>query len=161
KSKDGYGRWVWRGHEIGDVVAALPLPCDSSSRRAIRSNPKVSDSLPCDPLLYARVDLRILGVPFFGVHLRRLVEARRMAARCSIAPGGGEGSNRMASSVEVPQSFQSLDGIRTLAESGRFKCIAVSFPFVIRRDDPWFAKLGKSCIHMTWSDRGAISLEVC
>ncbi|XP_031481795.1 uncharacterized protein LOC116251582 isoform X3 [Nymphaea colorata] len=27
------------------------------------------------------------------------------------------------------------------------------------RDDPWFAKLGRSCIHMTWSDRGAISLE--
>ncbi|RWW25847.1 hypothetical protein BHE74_00017686 [Ensete ventricosum] len=31
----------------------------------------------------------------------------------------------MASSVEVPQSFQSLDGIRTLAESGRFKISAV------------------------------------
>lgn len=30
-----------------------------------------------------------------------------------------------------------------------------------RRDDPWFAALGNSCIHMTWSDRGAISLEVC
>ncbi|XP_027086089.1 uncharacterized protein [Coffea arabica] len=28
-----------------------------------------------------------------------------------------------------------------------------------RRDDPWFAALGKSCIHMTWKDRGAISLE--
>ncbi|WOL16091.1 pyridoxal phosphate phosphatase [Canna indica] len=30
---------------------------------------------------------------------------------------------------------------------------------LLRRDDPWFAALGKSCIHMTWSDRGAISLE--
>lgn len=30
-----------------------------------------------------------------------------------------------------------------------------------RRDDAWFAALGRSCIHMTWSDRGAISLEVC
>lgn len=29
-----------------------------------------------------------------------------------------------------------------------------------RRDDTWFAALGRSCIHMTWSDRGAISLEV-
>lgn len=29
-----------------------------------------------------------------------------------------------------------------------------------RRDDSWFATLGRSCIHMTWSDRGAISLEV-
>ncbi|XP_038970164.1 uncharacterized protein LOC103698870 isoform X2 [Phoenix dactylifera] len=28
-----------------------------------------------------------------------------------------------------------------------------------RRDDSWFAALGRSCIHMTWSDRGAISLE--
>ncbi|KAF5728771.1 Haloacid dehalogenase-like hydrolase superfamily protein isoform 1 [Tripterygium wilfordii] len=28
-----------------------------------------------------------------------------------------------------------------------------------RRDDAWFASLGRSCIHMTWSDRGAISLE--
>ncbi|PKI69241.1 hypothetical protein CRG98_010378 [Punica granatum] len=28
-----------------------------------------------------------------------------------------------------------------------------------RRDDAWFAALGRSCIHMTWSDRGAISLE--
>lgn len=29
-----------------------------------------------------------------------------------------------------------------------------------RRDDVWFAALGRSCIHMTWNDRGAISLEV-
>nr|GMD43534.1 DAR GTPase 2, mitochondrial [Ipomoea batatas] len=28
-----------------------------------------------------------------------------------------------------------------------------------RRDDPWFAALGRSCIHFTWNDRGAISLE--
>ncbi|KAL5537541.1 hypothetical protein UlMin_046015 [Ulmus minor] len=28
-----------------------------------------------------------------------------------------------------------------------------------RRDDAWFAALGRSCIHMTWSDRGLISLE--
>ncbi|CAN6681455.1 unnamed protein product [Malus baccata var. baccata] len=28
-----------------------------------------------------------------------------------------------------------------------------------RRDDAWFAALGKSCIHMTWSARGTISLE--
>lgn len=29
-----------------------------------------------------------------------------------------------------------------------------------RRDDSWFAALGRSCIHMTWGDRGAISLDV-
>lgn len=31
--------------------------------------------------------------------------------------------------------------------------------FLERRDDPWFAALGRSCIHMTWSGRGAISLD--
>lgn len=30
--------------------------------------------------------------------------------------------------------------------------------YLERRDDPWFSGLGRSCIHMTWSDRGAISL---
>ncbi|KAL2627471.1 hypothetical protein AAZV13_07G175100 [Glycine max] len=28
-----------------------------------------------------------------------------------------------------------------------------------RRDDPWFAALGRSCIHFTWNGRGAIPLE--
>ncbi|CAI9090792.1 OLC1v1025642C1 [Oldenlandia corymbosa var. corymbosa] len=28
-----------------------------------------------------------------------------------------------------------------------------------RRDDPWYAALGRRCIHFTWKDRGAISLE--
>ncbi|XP_042517212.1 uncharacterized protein LOC122091379 isoform X2 [Macadamia integrifolia] len=31
--------------------------------------------------------------------------------------------------------------------------------YLQRRDDAWFAALGRACIHMTWSDRGAISLE--
>ncbi|GMH28047.1 hypothetical protein Nepgr_029890 [Nepenthes gracilis] len=31
--------------------------------------------------------------------------------------------------------------------------------YLRRRDDAWFAAVGKSCIHMTWNDRGAISLE--
>ncbi|KAM3327539.1 hypothetical protein P3S68_033931 [Capsicum galapagoense] len=31
--------------------------------------------------------------------------------------------------------------------------------YLQRRDDAWFSSLGRSCIHMTWSDRGAISLE--
>ncbi|XP_038886349.1 pyridoxal phosphate phosphatase isoform X2 [Benincasa hispida] len=31
--------------------------------------------------------------------------------------------------------------------------------YLQRRDDAWFAALGRSCIHMTWSSRGAISLE--
>ncbi|KAG2409125.1 uncharacterized protein HKW66_Vig0039470 [Vigna angularis] len=32
--------------------------------------------------------------------------------------------------------------------------------YLQRRDDPWFAALGRSCIHFTWNGRGAISLEV-
>lgn len=31
--------------------------------------------------------------------------------------------------------------------------------YLQRRNDAWFAALGRSCIHMTWNDRGAISLE--
>ncbi|KAK9665012.1 hypothetical protein RND81_14G084200 [Saponaria officinalis] len=31
--------------------------------------------------------------------------------------------------------------------------------YLERRDDPWFAELGRSCIHITWGDRGAISLD--
>ncbi|KAK8960682.1 hypothetical protein KSP40_PGU013750 [Platanthera guangdongensis] len=31
--------------------------------------------------------------------------------------------------------------------------------YLQRRDDPWFSKLGRCCIHMTWCDRGAISLH--
>ncbi|XP_021839737.2 uncharacterized protein [Spinacia oleracea] len=31
--------------------------------------------------------------------------------------------------------------------------------YLERRDDAWFAALGRSCIHLTWSDRGAISLD--
>ncbi|KZV20319.1 hypothetical protein F511_17890 [Dorcoceras hygrometricum] len=30
---------------------------------------------------------------------------------------------------------------------------------LLRRDSEWFARLGRSCMHMTWNDRGAISLE--
>ncbi|KAJ7947437.1 Haloacid dehalogenase-like hydrolase (HAD) superfamily protein [Quillaja saponaria] len=31
--------------------------------------------------------------------------------------------------------------------------------YLQRRDDAWFAALGRSCIHMTWNDQGSISLE--
>nr|CAB3481617.1 unnamed protein product [Digitaria exilis] len=30
---------------------------------------------------------------------------------------------------------------------------------LLKRNDPWFAALGRKCIHITWGDRGAISLE--
>ncbi|KAJ9541846.1 hypothetical protein OSB04_028352 [Centaurea solstitialis] len=35
----------------------------------------------------------------------------------------------------------------------------LTYQHLQRRDDPWFRALGKTCIHITWSDRGAISLE--
>lgn len=31
--------------------------------------------------------------------------------------------------------------------------------YLQKRDDPWFAALGRKCIHLTWGSRGAISLE--
>ncbi|KAK6137791.1 hypothetical protein DH2020_028463 [Rehmannia glutinosa] len=79
--------------------------------------------------------------------------------------------------------FQTITGLQHLAEARRFKAwfldqfgvlhdgkqpypgftdpkdLSVGLQFVSMRDDPWFAGLGRSCIHMTWSDRGAISLE--
>uniref|UniRef100_A0A2P2MXX3 HAD family hydrolase n=1 Tax=Rhizophora mucronata TaxID=61149 RepID=A0A2P2MXX3_RHIMU len=35
----------------------------------------------------------------------------------------------------------------------------ITHQYLQRRDNDWFAALGRSCIHMTWNDRGAISLE--
>ncbi|KAI8567106.1 hypothetical protein RHMOL_Rhmol02G0095400 [Rhododendron molle] len=84
-----------------------------------------------------------------------------MTSRCSIS-----------SSKEVPL-FQSLKGIQQLAETRRFKAWFLDqfgvlhdgkqpYPGAIStcmRNDAWFAALGRSCIHMTWNDRGAISLE--
>ncbi|KAK6914465.1 HAD-superfamily hydrolase, subfamily IIA [Dillenia turbinata] len=35
----------------------------------------------------------------------------------------------------------------------------LTYQYLQRRDDAWFSALGRSCIHMTWGDRGAISLE--
>ncbi|GKV04418.1 hypothetical protein SLEP1_g16572 [Rubroshorea leprosula] len=32
--------------------------------------------------------------------------------------------------------------------------------YLQRRDNPWFAALRRSCIHITWSDKGAISRVV-
>ncbi|XP_010523324.1 PREDICTED: uncharacterized protein LOC104801693 [Tarenaya hassleriana] len=35
----------------------------------------------------------------------------------------------------------------------------LTYQYLQRRDDPWFAALGRRCVHMTWKDRGAISLD--
>lgn len=31
--------------------------------------------------------------------------------------------------------------------------------YLQKREDPWFAALGRKCVHLTWGSRGAISLE--
>ncbi|CAK9166348.1 unnamed protein product [Ilex paraguariensis] len=35
----------------------------------------------------------------------------------------------------------------------------LTYQHLQRREDDWFEKLGSCCIHMTWNDRGAVSLE--
>ncbi|XP_071709407.1 uncharacterized protein [Rutidosis leptorrhynchoides] len=35
----------------------------------------------------------------------------------------------------------------------------LTYQHLLRRDDPWFQKLGTTCIHITWNDPSAISLE--
>ncbi|KAJ3681405.1 hypothetical protein LUZ60_015894 [Juncus effusus] len=145
---------------------------------------------------------------------------KNMAIQCSIS----QGINAIEASG-ASHGFQCLDGIRELAESGRFKAwfldqfgvlhdgkkpypgaistleklastgakmVIISnssrrafitldklkslgfnpslfhgavtsgeltHQFLLRRDDPWFKSLGRKCIHITWSDRGAISLD--
>ncbi|XP_020597400.1 uncharacterized protein LOC110037162 [Phalaenopsis equestris] len=142
-----------------------------------------------------------------------------MAAWCSVDAGA------TYSTGEIKQNFRNLNGIRTLAESGRFKgwlldqfgvlhdgkkpypgaistlenlanhgakMVIISnssrrasitiekmkdlgfdsslflgaitsgeltHQYLQRRDDPWFSKLGRCCVHMTWCDRGGISLD--
>ncbi|KAG0480833.1 hypothetical protein HPP92_011691 [Vanilla planifolia] len=144
---------------------------------------------------------------------------KTMETRSPVSTGGG------SINVEKQRGFHYLDGIRAIAESGRFKgwfldqfgvlhdgkrpypgtistleklanqgakMVVISnssrrasvtmeklenlgfdsslfigaitsgeltHQFLQRRDDPWFAALGRSCIHLTWSDRGAISLD--
>ncbi|KAJ4783159.1 Haloacid dehalogenase-like hydrolase (HAD) superfamily protein [Rhynchospora pubera] len=148
------------------------------------------------------------------------ISTKTMSTQCSISR-----EIDSSESAKASPSFQCLDGIRTLAESGQFKAwfldqygvlhdgkkpypgaIAtleklaatgakmviisnssrravvtydklralgfdpslflgaitsgeLTHQYLLRRDDPWFAALGRRCIHMTWNDRGAISLE--
>ncbi|CAI0396929.1 unnamed protein product [Linum tenue] len=50
-------------------------------------------------------------------------------------------------------------GFDTSLFAGAITSGELTYQHLQRRDDGWFAALGKSCIHITWSDRGAISLE--
>ncbi|XP_044499108.1 uncharacterized protein LOC123220633 isoform X1 [Mangifera indica] len=64
-------------------------------------------------------------------------------------------SRRASTTVEKMKSL----GFDTSLFAGAITSGELTHQYLQRRDDAWFAALGRSCIHMTWSDRGAISLE--
>ncbi|KAG9446961.1 hypothetical protein H6P81_013089 [Aristolochia fimbriata] len=64
-------------------------------------------------------------------------------------------SRRASTTVEKMKSL----GFDSSFFLGAITSGELTHQYLARRDDKWFAKLGNSCIHMTWSDRGAISLE--
>ncbi|XP_044499116.1 dihydroxyacetone phosphatase-like [Mangifera indica] len=64
-------------------------------------------------------------------------------------------SRRASTTMEKMKSL----GFDTSLYAGAITSGELTHQYLQRRDDAWFATLGRSCIHMTWSDRGAISLE--
>ncbi|XP_068646816.1 uncharacterized protein [Aristolochia californica] len=64
-------------------------------------------------------------------------------------------SRRASTTIEKMKSL----GFDSSLFLGAITSGELTHQYLARRDDLWFAKLGNSCIHMTWSDRGAISLE--
>ncbi|KAF6164642.1 hypothetical protein GIB67_032870 [Kingdonia uniflora] len=64
-------------------------------------------------------------------------------------------SRRAATTIEKMNSL----GFDSSLFLGVITSGELTHQYLQRRDDSWFAALGRSCIHMTWSDRGAISLE--
>ncbi|KAM7510627.1 hypothetical protein LguiB_009502 [Lonicera macranthoides] len=42
---------------------------------------------------------------------------------------------------------------------GAITSAELTYQHLERREDAWFAALGRYCIHMTWDDQGALSLE--
>ncbi|KAI9074649.1 hypothetical protein K1719_042532 [Acacia pycnantha] len=67
-------------------------------------------------------------------------------------------SNSSRRSSITMEKLKSL-GFDTSLFVGAITSGELTHQYLQRRDDPWFAALGRSCIHMTWKDRGAISLE--
>ncbi|KAG8390706.1 hypothetical protein BUALT_Bualt01G0111400 [Buddleja alternifolia] len=65
------------------------------------------------------------------------------------------------SSRRASTTIEKLSGLgfNPLLFLGAITSGELTHEYLLRRDDAWFAGLGRSCIHMTWSDRGAISLE--
>ncbi|KAL2453954.1 Haloacid dehalogenase-like hydrolase (HAD) superfamily protein [Abeliophyllum distichum] len=64
-------------------------------------------------------------------------------------------SRRASTTIEKLRSL----GFDTSLFVGAITSGELTHEHLLRRDDPWFARLGRSCIHMTWNGRGAISLE--
>ncbi|XP_024446869.2 uncharacterized protein LOC18108545 isoform X2 [Populus trichocarpa] len=64
-------------------------------------------------------------------------------------------SRRASTTMEKMKSL----GFDTSLFLGAITSGELTHQYLQRRDDGWFAALGKSCIHMTWKGRGAISLE--
>ncbi|XP_028800399.1 uncharacterized protein LOC114755696 isoform X2 [Neltuma alba] len=67
-------------------------------------------------------------------------------------------SNSSRRSSVTMEKLRSL-GFDTSLFVGAITSGELTHQYLQRRDDPWFAGLGRSCIHLTWKDRGAISLE--
>ncbi|XP_044499106.1 uncharacterized protein LOC123220632 isoform X2 [Mangifera indica] len=67
-------------------------------------------------------------------------------------------SNSTRRASTTMEKMKSL-GFDTSLFTGAITSGELTHQYLQRRDDAWFAALERSCIHMTWSDRGAISLE--
>ncbi|XP_059433818.1 uncharacterized protein LOC132166965 isoform X3 [Corylus avellana] len=64
-------------------------------------------------------------------------------------------SRRASTTIDKLKSL----GFDTSLFVGAITSGELTHQYLQRKDDAWFAALGRSCIHMTWTDRGAISLE--
>ncbi|KAJ6761990.1 HAD SUPERFAMILY PROTEIN INVOLVED IN N-ACETYL-GLUCOSAMINE CATABOLISM-LIKE [Salix koriyanagi] len=64
-------------------------------------------------------------------------------------------SRRASTTMEKMESL----GFDTSLFLGAITSGELTHQYLQRRDDDWFAALGKCCIHVTWKGRGAISLE--
>ncbi|XP_057748828.1 uncharacterized protein LOC130967824 [Arachis stenosperma] len=79
----------------------------------------------------------------------------------NIAKSGGKMviiSNSSRRSSVTMEKVKSL-GFDDSLFAGAITSGELTHQYLQRRDDPWFAALGRSCIHFTWKGRGAITLE--
>ncbi|CAO2192333.1 unnamed protein product [Urochloa humidicola] len=67
-------------------------------------------------------------------------------------------SNSSRRSSVTIEKLQSL-GFDTSCFLGTITSGELTHQHLLKRSDPWFAALGRKCIHITWGNHGAISLE--